>query len=326
MSQEIVVQQADKLNNLQRLGNMLAASGYFADTRDMAQAAVRVMAGEELGLAPVASMMGINIIKGRVTLSANLMATLVKRSGYQYKITRHDSTGCSIQFTAPDGSVLGTSDFTEVDARQADLLKGDNYKKHPRNMYFARAMSNGVRWYCPEITSGIVCYTPDELGEKEQDDQASAPAPAAVTVALAAIPTSQKSEAQQSVAREKLKQAARTKLSSVATYLAWHASLTEEEAALIADIHESAQEHAAKKESVKNDVAQEVKPRMECPSDPIPPARINAAQLKRLHTICSRRSISDETRLAILGTHGYESSKDIEPKGYDAICIELEQA
>lgn len=29
---------------------------------------------------------------------------------------------------------------------------------------FARAMSNGVRWFCPDVFFGAAVYTPDELG------------------------------------------------------------------------------------------------------------------------------------------------------------------
>jgi hypothetical protein len=31
-------------------------------------------------------------------------------------------------------------------------------------MLFARAMSNGIRWFCPDVFSGNVTYTPEELG------------------------------------------------------------------------------------------------------------------------------------------------------------------
>ncbi|RDT44717.1 hypothetical protein DXF87_27490, partial [Enterobacter roggenkampii] len=35
--------------------------------------------------------------------------------------------------------------------------------KFPKNMLFARAMSNGVKWFTPDVFSGPV-YTPEELG------------------------------------------------------------------------------------------------------------------------------------------------------------------
>jgi hypothetical protein len=37
-------------------------------------------------------------------------------------------------------------------------------------MLFARAMSNGVRWYCPDVTNGNAVYTPEELGAEVDED------------------------------------------------------------------------------------------------------------------------------------------------------------
>ena len=36
--------------------------------------------------------------------------------------------------------------------------------KFPRNMLFARAISNGARWYCPDLFNGNAVYVPEELG------------------------------------------------------------------------------------------------------------------------------------------------------------------
>lgn len=145
-----------------RLGEVLAKSGYFQDARDAAQAVVKVLAGRELGIGPVASMTGIYLVKGRVTLSANLMAAQIKRSGkYDYRVTKMDDKGCTVEFFQ-GGQPIGISSFDEADARAAGLLGGDNWKKFPRNMYFSRAMSNGAKWFCPDVFSGPV-YTPDEL-------------------------------------------------------------------------------------------------------------------------------------------------------------------
>jgi hypothetical protein len=143
-------------------GELLARSGYFADAREAAQAFVKVLAGRELGIGDIAAMTGIYIVKGRVTLSATLMAALVKRSGrYNYKVLALDDAACEIEFYE-DGQAAGRSRFTAEDARAAGL-GGDNWKRFTRNMLFARAMSNGVKWYCPDVSTAPV-YTPDELG------------------------------------------------------------------------------------------------------------------------------------------------------------------
>lgn len=144
------------------LGKVLASSGYFSDAKQAGQAVVKVLAGQELGFGPIASMTGIYIVKGRVTLSANLLAAAIKRSGrYSYRVLALTESECSIEFTHK-GEILGTSTFTMEDAQRAGL-SGQNWKAYPRNMLFARAISNGAKWYCPDVFGGPI-YTPDELG------------------------------------------------------------------------------------------------------------------------------------------------------------------
>lgn len=147
------------------LGNVLAQSGFFADSRQGAQAAVKVMAGQELGFGPIASMTGIYIVKGRVTLSANLMAAAIKRHpAYTFRVKEHTAEVCTIDFLE-DGEVIGTSSFSMEDAKAAGLANSETYKKFPKNMLYARALSNGAKWYCPDVFGGAI-YTPDELGEE----------------------------------------------------------------------------------------------------------------------------------------------------------------
>lgn len=165
MTKALTVFQPKTLKEFVEVGNIFATSGYFDDARAGAQAIVKIMAGSEMGLGLFESMNGFHIIKGKMTMAANLIATLVKRAeGYDYKVLHLDSTACSIEFFHDDES-LGVSEFTIDDAQQAGLVKSDgSWKKWPKNMLFARAISNGVRFYCPEVTNGSPVYTPDELG------------------------------------------------------------------------------------------------------------------------------------------------------------------
>src|SRR4028118_1865462 len=65
--------------DMQSLGRVLAQSGYFKDVRSEAQAIVKVLYGQEIGVGPVSSLMGIHIIEGKPAPSSNLVATMVKR-------------------------------------------------------------------------------------------------------------------------------------------------------------------------------------------------------------------------------------------------------
>jgi len=148
------------------LGRVLAESKRFADDTNAEQAVVKVLAGRELGFGPIASMTGIYVIKGKVSVSANMMAQAVKRSAkYDYRIVEMTATRCEIAFF--EGvQELGRSEFTLDDARKAGT---QNLDKYPRNMLFARAMSNGVKWYCPDVFQTGV-YTPEELGAPVDGD------------------------------------------------------------------------------------------------------------------------------------------------------------
>lgn len=164
MTTALAIRDEINLEQLQTLGGILCKTGFFTETREAGQAVAKILAGRELGFPAIASMTGVNIIKGRVTLSANLMAAKIKSSvKYNYRIRKHDDEGCGIEFFE-DGESVGFSIFTRDDAQKAGLMGGDNWKKYFRNMTFARAISNGAKWYCADLFSGIPIYTPEELG------------------------------------------------------------------------------------------------------------------------------------------------------------------
>lgn len=161
------------LDELQRTAKMLAVSGYFDVAKNdmtvaIAQMATKILAGAEMGYGPFASVQGIHLIQGKPSISANLMASAVKNHPrYDYRVRKLSNTECELEFfELVDGKreSLGLSRFDENDAKNAGLLGKDIWKKHPKNMYFARAMSNGVRFYTPDIFAGNVVYAPEEMG------------------------------------------------------------------------------------------------------------------------------------------------------------------
>lgn len=130
-------------------------SGLFPDLKSEAQAIVKVQAGLELGLEPFAAMQGIDIVQGKPRMNASLQAGLIKKSGrYNYKVLEHSEQACKLEFYEKWGDSwqsIGTSEFSMKEAQQAGLAAKDNWKKHPKNMLFARALSNGAKWYCADV-------------------------------------------------------------------------------------------------------------------------------------------------------------------------------
>ncbi len=126
-------------------------SGAFGHIKNIAQAMVILWAGRSLGLDEYTAWSGIYIVRGKTVLSAGILATLVKRHPhYSYRVVSLNDDGCQIDFYDRE-TKIGTSSFTAADAKRAGLLGGDNYRNYPRNLFFARAISNGTRWYCPDV-------------------------------------------------------------------------------------------------------------------------------------------------------------------------------
>ena len=158
------------------IGQVMARSGLFPDITRVSQAVVKVLAGRELGIGPFAAMSDIHIIEGKPVIGARILAALVRQSAvYDYEIVEWTNERCAIDFFRHGQKLEPTVTFTEEDAQRAELDqptragKPSNHMKFPRNMKFARAMSNGVGLHCPDLTAGAPVYTPDELGVEDPD-------------------------------------------------------------------------------------------------------------------------------------------------------------
>lgn len=156
---EYEVMEIESLREPMSIGKIFAESGMFPDTKTQAQAVVKILAGRELGLSAFESMRNLYLVNGRLAIQSNALASLIKRSDkYDYRVDTLTDTECKIVFTRinRDGKNedIGTSEFTFKDAARAGLVNKDNWKNYPKNMLFARALANGVRFYCPDAACG----------------------------------------------------------------------------------------------------------------------------------------------------------------------------
>ena len=205
---QIQVRKQLSYSEIEQISKAFVASGMFGTDMDkISKGITKIMAGQELGLAPFASMRAVHVIEGNATLSANTMAGMVKSSGrYDYTIVKKELDGCTIDFYEYQKGKrvkVGTESFDIDEARMAGMFdpecpnapmehnlrdiqkrgRGgstymkhntcnckDNWKNYPKAMMFARAISNGVRTYCPDVFSGMLVYTPDELNAQVRAD------------------------------------------------------------------------------------------------------------------------------------------------------------
>lgn len=172
------------------IGKVMAASGYFPDAASAAQAAVKIMMGQEIGVGPMSAMTEIYVIPGkgdrppRIRLSANIEAQLMTQAGYSWKVIRLDDEVGVLEFYK-DGELIvdGTDDkgkpkparttFDIGRARLAGLVKDYSPWKsgYIPDMLFARCITRGRKRYAPEVTAGFTLpvVTQEEVDEEPLD-------------------------------------------------------------------------------------------------------------------------------------------------------------
>lgn len=169
-SNALAVYDDGRFDLMQRTARAMVESGFFQDSKQLAQAVVKVMAGAELGISPFASMTGIHIVQGKPTLSSNLIATLVKNDPrYNYRVRISTDVQCVIDWYE-EGERIGESEFTIKEAQAAGLTGKSTWKQYPSDMLFARALTRGARRHAPGIFGGAPVYTPEEMGADVNED------------------------------------------------------------------------------------------------------------------------------------------------------------
>lgn len=165
-NQALAVKPANTLINtniddLFAVADMIFKSHIFGDIQSKEAAAVKILGGSEYGFSPMQSQSMFDFIQNRVVLNSHGKATLINSSGdYRMLIKELTATNCSIDVLRKNDQgewkVIANRTFSMQDAKDAGYLEGKNahnYKKHPRNMLFARNVSNIWRWDCAELNT-----------------------------------------------------------------------------------------------------------------------------------------------------------------------------
>src|SRR5690349_1720478 len=129
--------------------------------------------GQSMGLSPAESLYRIDVIQGKPTASAELIAANVRKAGHKLRV-RVDEKALSVTATIvraddPDYEPTVTRDMQW--AKRMGLDSKDNYKKQPTTMLQWRAVSAVARQACPEALYGVA-YTADEIEEQPRTQSA----------------------------------------------------------------------------------------------------------------------------------------------------------
>jgi hypothetical protein len=123
-----------------------------------------IMAGRELGLAPMAALRSLNVIDGKPVLNADGMVAIVRSSG---KCKRFEMIESSDKIATFETERVGESpkrlSWTIEQATRAKLTNKDNWKNHPEAMLRARCKAALARLVYEDVLMGV--YEPDEAAE-----------------------------------------------------------------------------------------------------------------------------------------------------------------
>lgn len=131
-----------------------------------ANALIAIGLGQAMGLSPAESLYRIDVIQGKPTASAELIASNVRKAGHKLRITTNEQAmSVTAQIIRADDAEFiheVTRDMTW--AKGMGLHTKDNYKKQPLTMLQWRAVSAAARLACPEALYGVT-YTSDEMSD-----------------------------------------------------------------------------------------------------------------------------------------------------------------
>ena len=145
---------------------------------------VAIEFGQSMGLSPAESLYRINVIKGKPTASAELIAAQVRKAGHKLRVSKDEantSVTCTIvRSDDPKYPFVVTRD--KAWAQQMGLAVKENYRKQPLTMLTWRAITACAREACPEALFGVA-YTPDEVHDFDSVEPVSVDESATVSVA-----------------------------------------------------------------------------------------------------------------------------------------------
>lgn len=144
------------------MAQQAVASKMYRGIGDEAGVMMIMLTARELGIPCMQALNGaINIIQGKVELSARLMNALMRRAGISISEKEMNPNLCTLQGKRQNGDVM-TATYTMEEAVKAGLVKtGGGWVKNPQDMLFARAISRLARRIAPDIIGG--CYVEGEI-------------------------------------------------------------------------------------------------------------------------------------------------------------------
>ncbi len=121
-----------------------------------------ILAGQELGLKPMATLKSIDIIQGTPALRAHAMRGLIQSQGHEIELVESDPQHCVMRGRRSGAEAWQVVTWTIERATQLGLMGKDQWKKQPQTMLVARATGELCRLIASDALHGMP-YASEEL-------------------------------------------------------------------------------------------------------------------------------------------------------------------
>lgn len=179
-----LVQWAYEAQQAEQIATSLARTSFVpASLRGKPQdVTAAILAGQELGLQPMATLRSMDVIQGTPALRAHAMRGLVQSCGHSVQMVKSTPELCVMR-----GRRKGEEEWQQVewDLKRAELLGllgKSEWKKQPQTMLVARATGEICRLIASDVLFAMP-YAAEELGDPGEQGEAAPAAGGRVTTA-----------------------------------------------------------------------------------------------------------------------------------------------
>jgi hypothetical protein len=121
-----------------------------------------ILAGNELGLKPMAALKSVDIIQGTPALRAHAMRGLVQAAGHEIELVESSPEHCLMRARRKGAERWQEVEWTGQRAAQLGLTEKPEWKKQPQTMLIARATGELCRLIASDVLHGMP-YAAEEL-------------------------------------------------------------------------------------------------------------------------------------------------------------------
>ena len=131
---------------------------------NLANAFVAAETGAGLGLEPLQALSSIAVINGRATLSADLMAAIIRRAGHTLRIVENNPESVTAILIRADDKTFKFEVTWDKNKAMKACLWGQRgpWSQYPAQMLRARAITEVARQGASEVLMGMI-YSPEDF-------------------------------------------------------------------------------------------------------------------------------------------------------------------